>query len=210
VTFGLGDGPGVPSAPITHPYQQPTVSESPSGKRTELHRYFTKILPDGIYNYHVISTTIEVPGKKPQVTHVVEVKRTDTSGRVTTKVIQHGDELGWHAGKSKWSAAPVHGASSSGSLALATATTSGYGEQSSPSVGKGTGFGGIPSGFGTSGPQAWQPIPEYYYTQLEALKGVAVTGKPPLRLTQDFMNATRKVFGTDATTNMLYGAWYME
>jgi hypothetical protein len=196
--------------PITHPYQQPTVSESPSGKKTELHRYFTKIRPDGTYVYHVISTTIEVPGKKPQVTHVVEVKRTDKNGRITTKVLQHGDDLGWHAGKSKWSAAPVHGPSGTASLTLANATSSGYGEATSAPVGSGTGFGGIPSGFGTSGPQAWQPIPEYYYTQMEALKGVTVTGKPPLRLTQDFMNSTRKTFAKDATTNMLYGAWYMD
>jgi hypothetical protein len=68
------------------------VSERPSGKKTELHRYFTKCRPDGTYVYHVISTTIEVPGKKLHVTHVVEVKRSDKSGRITTKVLHHGDD----------------------------------------------------------------------------------------------------------------------
>jgi hypothetical protein len=193
-------------------YQQPTVTESSTGKRTELHRYFTKIRPDGTYNYHVISTTIEVPGKKPQVTHVVEIKKTDKSGRITTKIQQHGDDLGWHAGKSKWSGTAIHGKAptTSAPLSLTAATTTGYSEGGSFFAGQGTGFGGIPSGLGSSGPQPWRPIPEYYYTQLEALKGVTVTGKPPLRLTDDFMNSTRKVFAKDSTSNMMYGAWYMD
>jgi hypothetical protein len=82
------------------------VYDTGSGKKTELHRYFTKIRPDGVYQFHVTSVTHEIPGKKPQVTHTVEVKKTDNSGRVTTEVHQHGDELGWHAGKSKWNSKP--------------------------------------------------------------------------------------------------------
>jgi hypothetical protein len=58
VTFAARESTG---AGITHPDQQPTVIESSSGKWTEFHRYFTKVRPDVTYTYHVISTAIEVP-----------------------------------------------------------------------------------------------------------------------------------------------------
>jgi hypothetical protein len=129
--------------------------------------------------------THEFPGKKPQVTHTVEVKKTDKSGRVTTEIHQHGDDLGWHAGKSKWNSKPQFTKlppppSPSASLAFGDATAS---------------------------PQ--QLLPESYYTQTEALKGYAVTGKPPTRPTAEFLTSTKILYARNSTTNMSYGAWYM-
>jgi hypothetical protein len=195
----------------SHVYQQPIVSEAPSGKTTQLHRYFTKIRPDGTYTYHVISTTIEEPGKKPQVTHVVEVKKTDSSGRVTTKVLQHGDEYKWHAGKSKWSGssakAPTATAPITATAPVATSTS--MPEPLGMTLSPGMGFGRPQPGWGTIGVHARPPLPDHYYTQLESLRGFAVTGKPPMRTTDEFRTSTWKSLCKDSTTNMLYGAWYM-
>jgi hypothetical protein len=97
-------------APLTEPQpvdEQPVVTEGKGGKKTELHRRFTKIRPDGVYNFHITATTFEIPGKAPRVETIVEITKKDNKGRVTTEVRKHGKELSWHAGKSKWSHAPL-------------------------------------------------------------------------------------------------------
>jgi hypothetical protein len=134
----------------------------------------------------VTSITYEVPGKKAQVNHTVEVKKTDKAGRVTTTVRQHGDELGWHAGKSKWNAKPLELPPPPEATVAVNA-----------------------SGLGATGHAQPPPLPAYYYTQTEALKGYAVTGKPPMRLTQEFLASSMKMYGRNSATNFTYGAWYM-
>jgi hypothetical protein len=81
---------------------------------------------------------------------------------------------------------------------LALSTTTGDGDSGSPAlfVAADTRFWGFPSGLGTLGLQALQA--NSHCTELEGLNGYSVTGKPPMCLMADFMNARRQFFAKDA------------
>jgi hypothetical protein len=210
--------PSKPSGAIVHKYQQPVVTLLKDGKKTELHRYFTKVRNDCTLDFHVISTTIEQTGKKPVVTHVVEIKKTDKDGHVTTQVKQFGNDLPWHAGKSKWSSEAVIAVPKPSGTSPATPTTSAAKKPTvapppppkagpTPTWGQSTSF--------TGESVNWDELPLYYLTpaEKEKLKASQAGLKLPsssLKTAQDFMNATKKIYSKFATTNAVYGSWYRD
>jgi hypothetical protein len=194
VTFGGGEQ-GKAGGPKKK-YQEPIVTQTANGTRTDLHRYFTKIRPDGIYEYHMISTTIEQPGRKPEISHVCEIKKTDNQGKVTTKVHHHGNELPWHAGTSKWNAGK-HGPGPQG--------------VNQPGSGKyttGTSYAdGVPW---MSQALSSHQLEDYYYDAADALKPFVATFTVPPRKTIDLGRSSKKLYTKFSTTNMQYGEWYLD
>jgi hypothetical protein len=183
-----------------HKYQEPIVTQTANGTKTELHRYFTKVRPDGIYEYHIVSTTLEQPGRKPQVTHVCYVAKTDNEGKVTTQVHKHGDEMRWHAGTSKWNVGrpPIAGSpppdsvNQHGSGKFTTGAS--YAE-------------GVPW---MSQALASHQLQDYYYDAADALAPFRVKLTVPLRKTIDLGRSSKKLYARFSTSNMQYGEWYLD
>jgi hypothetical protein len=185
-------------------YQQPIVTLLKDGKKTELHRYFHKVGTDCTLEFHVIATTLEQNGKKPVITHVVEIKRTDNrTGQVTTTVHQYGDEIAWHAAKSKWNSGDVMGAP--------PIVPPHYAKQQSTQKPYGSVY---HEGASFSGEALnWESLPSYLLTaeekeKIHALHGVKVM-PTPTHTTEEFLNATKKIYSKFATSNMTYGYWYL-
>jgi hypothetical protein len=195
-------------------YQQPVVSYVKDGKKTELHHYLKKVRGDHTIDIHVISTTLEQNGRKPVVTHVAEVTKTDKGGRVTTFVQQYGDDLPWNAAKSKWNASAVV-AKSAAPAAPATKTRGKDASAAKAAPAQVTNAPvNAPSSPFVSQPIDWPHLPLYYLTAEEREKLTA--SKATLRLTShrlattdEFRTAAKQIYSKFATTNMTYGCWHL-
>jgi hypothetical protein len=199
------------SAPDPKKYQQPVVTILKDGRKTELHKYFKKVRTDCTLDFHVISTTIEQSGRKPVVTHVIEIKKTDKNGRVTTSVHQYGDDMPWHAGKSKWSAPPVIATPTVTTAAAAPATTVAVTMPPPKPPAPVATWGQSISFSGES--VSWEDLPPYFHTpeeqeKLKASQASTQLTTSGLKTVQDFMNATKKIYSKSATSNATYGFWY--
>jgi hypothetical protein len=198
LSFGL-----TPSEQAKKKYQQPVVTYFKDGKKVELHRYYKKVGSDETLDFDVTSTTLENNGKRPVVTHVVEVTRTDNTGRVTRSVHKYGDDLPWHAAASKWNSPamiappPVVTLGSSRSVAAEAATGG------SSTWGKGNPF--------VSQPLNWGELPSYYWTGDEREKVATSRSLAAALLTREHsLPAPRQIYSKFSTTTMAYGYWYVD
>jgi hypothetical protein len=184
-------------------YQQPIITYLRDGKKTELHRNFKKVRSDHTLGFHVISATLEQNGKKPVVRHVVEVTKTDRNGRVTKLVHKHGDDLPWHASRSRWNAPPV---------VLAPGSSMEFASSRALELPP-------PSTFGHINPYVseaidWPQLPPYYLTadERERLRSSRETVRKRSEMTtttEEFMNGAKQIYSKLATTNMQYGFWLL-
>jgi hypothetical protein len=142
---------------------------------------------------------------------VVEIKKTDSNGKVTTTVQQFGDDFPWHAGKSKWSAGHVANGSKGKIIAQPVApvvpVVTAPAKLPAPPVsfGQSTAFSGESV--------AWEQLPSYYHTfeEKEKLKASQASHKIQISLlktVEDFKGATKKIYSKWYTSNANYGYWY--